>query len=711
MIRRALAPAAVLVLCAVTGLAFAPAFGGRLAATDFAPGRLVVAVLAAVLAPLAVVAVCVWRRWSATVAALAGLAALVLAIVVVVRPGAEAFSGPYRLLTTALPADTDGPALAAVAAVVGLAALIAALVMAYSSAAVLAVLAPLACLVLALALDAAVREPPAWYAIAVVTPVGLAVAALRDRQSARVRVDGGVGLLRRVVPAASTVAVVAVAAVLATMLAPSLPGVRARPADVRALVAPPLVTRTAVSPLQQYQALHDDTLRVRLSGTSSRHLDLLRMVTLDRFDGQFWTTQAHYRRAGHALSGGSSDGAVDVAVRAGEAAPLYWLPQPGRPLTLDAVGLGVDETTGDLAVPTGHAFPPSYRVAGRPAPDAGSPALAGDDPQPLSGPVDASGHPPPADIAAFARQALTSPSGYVRLTALLHRLRGPNYFVDDRPSASGGHGYFRISALLTGAAGIHAGTSEQYASAFAVMARVLGYDARVVLGFRPQYSSATAFAIGGSDVYAWAEVRFAGAGWVTFDATPTALASLSGKTLPPSSAPPPPEGSPTPAPSAGPSGPRRSGHAGGPGSTSVSADGAARTAWVLALLGGLVVVLGAPPTLKAGRRRRRRARPSARAVYGAWQETLDRIVESGIRVRGGMTGGEVAGAAPPIARPYVAALADLLDRAGYAPEPPEAGAPRLAWANAAVIRTELRREMRPLRRVRGWLDPRPLWRR
>jgi transglutaminase-like putative cysteine protease len=567
------------------------------------------------------------------------------------------------------------------------------------------VLAPLGCLAAALALDAAAGEPPSWYAMAVVAAMGLTIAALRGRPAVR-----GSDRWRRAVPVFGAVAAVSAAALLAALLAPSLPGVRGRPADVRALVAAPLTTRAGVSPLQQFAALHDDTLRVRLSGTSSPRVRLLRMVTLDRFDGRYWTTQARYRRAGRTLAVGATDGAVRVSVDAAEA-PLPWLPQPGRPFSLDATGLGVDEATGDLAVPAGRHFPASYRVAGRPPPTADLPAVADDVPQPRTGPVGMPDQDVPADITAFARRALSARTGYARLAVLARQLRGSDFYVDDRASAPGGHGFFQISALLAGSAGIHAGTSEQYASAFAVMARVLGFDARVVLGFRPRYPSGSGFVISGSDVYAWADVRFASAGWVSFDPTPTALASLSQKTPPPpSSAPPPVPGSAAPAPSTGPSGPRGSGRADGAG-TAGSASNSAWTVWALGALGALAVLLVAPPTLKAGRRRRRRARSPARAVYGAWQETLDRITEAGVRVRGGMSGGEVTSLAPPAARPYVATLAELLDRAGYAPEPAAPGAPRLAWANAVAGAAALRRGMSRRHRVRAWWDPRPLWRR
>ena len=64
------------------------------------------------------------------------------------------------------------------------------------------------------------------------------------------------------------------------------------------------------------------------------------------------------------------------------------------------------------------------------------------------------------------------------------------------------------------------GDEEQYASAFALMARHLGYPSRVVMGFKPKVTGGQTTVVGG-DVTAWAEVAFDGVGWVPFFPTPT----------------------------------------------------------------------------------------------------------------------------------------------------------------------------------------------
>jgi 8-oxo-dGTP pyrophosphatase MutT (NUDIX family) len=65
------------------------------------------------------------------------------------------------------------------------------------------------------------------------------------------------------------------------------------------------------------------------------------------------------------------------------------------------------------------------------------------------------------------------------------------------------------------------GDEEQYASAFALMARSLGYPARVVMGFAPEVpDGGGTVTVTGDDVTAWVEVAFDGVGWVPFAPTP-----------------------------------------------------------------------------------------------------------------------------------------------------------------------------------------------
>jgi hypothetical protein len=88
---------------------------------------------------------------------------------------------------------------------------------------------------------------------------------------------------------------------------------------------------------------------------------------------------------------------------------------------------------------------------------------------------------------------------------------------DTAPSRAG-HGADRIVELLERNQII--GDQEQYASAFALMARSFGYPARVVMGFAPEIVDGSTVEVTGDDVTAWVEVAFDDTGWVAFNPTP-----------------------------------------------------------------------------------------------------------------------------------------------------------------------------------------------
>ena len=66
------------------------------------------------------------------------------------------------------------------------------------------------------------------------------------------------------------------------------------------------------------------------------------------------------------------------------------------------------------------------------------------------------------------------------------------------------------------------GYCEQYASAMAAMARVLGIPSRVVVGFlAPDKVAPDTYEYSTYDLHAWPEIFFPGAGWVRFEPTPS----------------------------------------------------------------------------------------------------------------------------------------------------------------------------------------------
>jgi len=109
-----------------------------------------------------------------------------------------------------------------------------------------------------------------------------------------------------------------------------------------------------------------------------------------------------------------------------------------------------------------------------------------------------------------------------KLAAALQGLAQDGYISHgvgaDEPASRSGHGADRITELLTDVPML--GDQEQYAVTAALMARQLGFPARVVVGFvAPKDTTGDAVTFTGSDISAWIEVQTT-TGWVTVDPTP-----------------------------------------------------------------------------------------------------------------------------------------------------------------------------------------------
>ncbi|WP_117212524.1 transglutaminaseTgpA domain-containing protein [Allorhizocola rhizosphaerae] len=669
------------------GLGFGPVFGGFPG-----PFLLGLAVVTTVAGGVALI-----PRLSPIVAGVGGMLAVVLAAMATTGSLGDLHHGPRQLLTGSLPTEAAGAVLGTVVVLVGWSVLAAGLLASYASHPSAPLAPVLVCLLVALGFGATSRPLPAWFALVLLAlVVGLLLAG---RPTAPSPAIAGVATL---------IAVVAVAA--AAFAGPIAPGVGARPAaDIRNLVAAPVTPRSGVSPLQQFLALRNGIRPIKLTGTVSRPGSLLRMVTLTRFDGLFWTVDADYRRASTILAQPQVTATAvtvtqQVTVEAGE---LDWIPTAGRATAISVPGLGVDEATGDLAVPVDSMPPSAYTATSAVNEAEFNEVIAAD---PVAAPKPALALPP--QLASFLDTTVSGqPSGSDELLALYRRFTGSEFKHDQSAEAPGGHGYFHIQRLLS----TGRGTSEQYASAYAVFARHLGYQARVVMGFRPRYDGES-FVAGAPDVDAWAEVNFAGIGWIGIDPSPRS--NPEGRRP---DAPPPPAqssivddplraGAQTPPPGL-PEPPRDD------GSQTDSARGGAWSGVIAGAVGAVVLVVvlaAATPVAKAVQRVRRRRRASDRlAILGAWHDVLDRLREAGIRIDGTHTTGDVlrlagrasAGIVQPALLP---ALAVAADRAAYAPDGPAPALRAQAWIIAADVRGQLRTGMTPARRVRALLDPRPL---
>ena len=467
------------------------------------------------------------------------------------------------------------------------------------------------------------------------------------------------GMLRRRIVGTATLVVAAVAlgAVAGTALA--------APPDrfvLRERIEPPYEPLDFSSPLagfREYSKLHEDETIFLVTGLEPGQR--LRLATMDAYDGHLWTVAG----AQVSTSGSGSFALVGPDIppppSLGEPAPdsgdvqtisievgAYddvWIPGVGYATALSLPGVSRDElqglrynaATGSAVLSSGlHEGEVVEVTAVVPAADPSDDALAD---VPVArvelAPVTVIPDIVAAKAVEFAGDA-ESPIEQLRSIELT--LQSTGYFSrgtasDSAPSVAG-HGADRITDLFTGE--VMVGDEEQYASAFALMARSLGYPARVVMGFAPEVRDGGGVVeVTGHDVTAWVEVAFEGVGWVPFYPTPD-------QTDVPQDQNPKPKTEPQPQVRQ----PPRSSHDQDDLVTAVDIEdgdsdddlGFRIPGWLIAV--GLSVLIPAAlafvPILilaaikRARERRRRAAREAHEAARGAWDELVDRYSELGL---------------------------------------------------------------------------------
>ncbi|NYI92876.1 transglutaminase-like putative cysteine protease/uncharacterized membrane protein YhaH (DUF805 family) [Amycolatopsis endophytica] len=113
----------------------------------------------------------------------------------------------------------------------------------------------------------------------------------------------------------------------------------------------------------------------------------------------------------------------------------------------------------------------------------------------------------------LARGATTD---FDRASAIWRYFSAENGFTYDTETAAATDSDALADFLLNGKRGF----CEQFASAMAVMLRVLDLPSRVAVGFTSGYADGDTRMITSQDAHAWVEVYFTGLGWVSFDPTP-----------------------------------------------------------------------------------------------------------------------------------------------------------------------------------------------
>ena len=672
----------------------------------------------------AVAALAAWRRWNDWFTALAGVVGFaVLAVFAVFTPtlhhglpslgtfsqlGTGLLHGWARMLTTGLPADVAPTLLVTPVLVMWTATFSATLLVLRTRAA----LGPLVPAVLALAVTLLLTGAHAAGGVIVAGALLLILLLLALVRVSRLDSATAVGRISRFLFGLPVIVAVAAVAAAGAYTVPVSTG--ANRFDPRTVVPIPLNIDDGLTPLvtlksQLRQQPPQTLFTVRFQpGASALKIDRIRTAALDQFDGALWTSDDTYLVSGHSLAGNPTVAHpsrttvhVDIAALAGP-----YLPTVGWPVGVDRSGLGFSHDSGILVTDATTLTGLAYDETAELRPDDGQLAAATPDYSDRTGRY--TDLPPglPPDIRTRVTE-LTAPQSqpYAKLKAIEAYLHGLPYSLDARP----GHSYDALKRLFGTNPLDRVGYAEQYASAFAILARSQGFPTRVATGYllRPAERAGDTYTVTTADAHAWAEVDLAGYGWVQFEPTnftnpkPTPQTQQETANTPD-----------RPAQNDNPgSGVRVDPNL--PGGESLGRRLATGGLVTLAVVAALLLLVPLLTTAEKMRRRQRRRRggPAARVV-GAWWETVDRLVENGVPVSRSSTALEVAADARKLhgeAAAAVAVLAPIVTSAVSSPDLPTDEEVREAWRLHKQVNRDLRRQRGRLRGLRGRFDPRPLF--
>jgi hypothetical protein len=435
-----------------------------------------------------------------------------------------------------------------------------------------------------------------------------------------------------------------------------------------------------------------------------------RLAVFDGYDGLDWESSASYVPVGARLpSAGTRQGRSVRETVAVDDLPLTWLPAPDRPTNVTGTLVRVDQKTGVLTTAGGQAATGLRYTVTSQVPDLTPRQAAGAIPE--YGPAYADLLKLPTDVPTSLltdADKLTEDSAvpYQRLLTLQNYLR-THYRYDVRAAPGRTLGNLRFFYDKS-----HRGTADQFATAFALMARHLGFPTRIVVGFTPGHSVGNGrYEVTTNDVVVWPEVALHGLGWVPF--YPVPQPSGGGATVGRSVGEPPsrsaldqavaharfvPKTSPAPAAQPAPA----------------WSDGA-RTAyyWSAGMLLLMVLLIGyllPGPAVRAWVRRRRRSGSPYDRVVGAWQETIGLLTrQPGTDELATMTAEEVTerarGWLGHEAGTRLTDLARHLSSAVFSGRPAEEADAAAAWLIVGWLRNRVNRELSVGQRIRELLRP------
>ncbi|WP_344293817.1 transglutaminase-like domain-containing protein [Agromyces neolithicus] len=548
------------------------------------------------------------------------------------------------------------------------------------------------------------------------------VAIARRRAITRVRrVEGAVADARRVLGASVLIAVTLIGATAGSI---AMPG----PARnvVRAELQPPFEPQEHDSPLAGFRTAfrEGEAERVMLEVTGLPPGAGIRIAALDTYDGVVYSVgggdrnalSGRFARVPYQLDQTEATGTrEDIAVEVADYDEV-WVPGIGQLERItfagpDAVVLTdeyfYNDVTATGAVQHGLEAGDRYEAVSK------VPVPAGDltELEPGTSVLPPAPELPPELERLLERWAPASGEPGLRLAQLIGGFEREGYVshgLDDEPYSRSGHSLDRLIELATDQPML--GDGEQYAVAAALMARRIGFPARVVVGYMAQPETPTDDATGAlqlrsADRQAWIEVQTADGAWVAVDPNPTprevpdeepdqpTIVSRPQSALPPLAERTPVDdydADPDPAPD----------------------DGSDDDGWLAVLLGvvriagfvilGLAVLVSpflAIIVAKLRRRRlRRRAPTPVERIEGGWDEFADIASDYGYAISATATRAEQAATVGGLG-PLV--LASVVDRAVFAPNGPGDDDDHRVWHTVDELAQRLGESRSPRDRLRA----------
>jgi transglutaminase-like putative cysteine protease len=542
------------------------------------------------------------------------------------------------------------------------------------------------------------------------------------------------GSNRAALPIAGAAAATVVVIAAALVAGPSLPGARsdglidyrrlggASRAPGNLVVVTPLVdirARLAKSPPQELFTVDSD------------HPSYWRIAGLDEFDGQVWGIAETESAPVERLASAPRSTATTVTIQARFSTTALagpWVPVVYRPSSIDLQGARILPGSSTVIVRRTDAINSIYDVVAQdPAPTPAELTAARlETGASVAADLELPSHFPDR-VRALARQVTASATTpYAQALALQNFLRDRYKYSITVPKGRPG------DALVDFLFESKAGFCEQFAGAFAAMARSIGLPTRVAVGFTTGTPDGSGvYHVTTQEAHAWPEIGFAGLGWIRFEPTPGRFDPTAGNYTQTGTG---PSGGPTTTtrPTASSTVPTTPGqttpaqrlfqlNGGAPGGGRTGSNRSAASvvlrflavALASALAAALALALGILGS-KATRRYRRRHAPTDRErITGAWDEALERLAEARIHRRPSSTPVEFAMREAPAggagdAGPPLLALAHLATTAFYAPDDPLPEVADDAWTKVRELERALRSHTAPRARLRRRLDPRVL---